>query len=741
MKNNVLLEVGPGNTLSVLAMQHPESRKNENPVTVSSLRPEYDNQSDINFFLSSVGKLWLSGIEIEWDKLYEDKKPSRIPLPTYPFQKENHWIEEKSIEIEEVRQKSDTKIKRNEFKDWFYIPSWRRSVEVKDGDLNLNALKNTNWLIFSSGSEFEKNVIDKLTKLSCKIIIVEKGKSFFVKDNNKIEIDQRNEEDFKSLFKELFNQEFYPDNILHFWNFDTPIKMVTSQKELEDSFYSNIYSLLFISKSLRIAQFEKQINIAVLTKNLHSVSGDEPLASPDTAIILGPARVMNKEIENVFCKCIDFSEPMKLREEQTNQLINEFIQSDRQEIIAYRGKYRWLQSFEHVDLLGDKSLDDLKIDKLNPGGVYLITGGTGGLGLVFAEYFAQTRDVKLILTKKSEFPERSQWQNWIKENAPDNKTSIIIDKIRKIEELGSTIDVQVCDISDENETKSLINRIKKKYGKINGIIHAAGTYDDKIIYQKNLKSVHNILAPKVLGTINLYNILNIEELDFFVLFSSISSIIAFTGQFDYSAANIYLDATTNYLNSMGFLNVISINWSAWKEVGILPNLKIGSGMEKWKQDALDKAIYNTEGLIAFIFMLNSNLSQVIVSPEMQTNDFSNNVGKKNVSKKVTKKVDFRPAKTDFYRQKETTSYFTISEIEIELVSIWQDILGAKKIKKTDNFFELGGHSLLVTQLLSSIRKSFEIELDFQELLEASTLKEMANKILEKINNFDVINNV
>ena len=74
-------------------------------------------------------------------------------------------------------------------------------------------------------------------------------------------------------------------------------------------------------------------------------------------------------------------------------------------------------------LLGDKNSNDTKIKKIKPGGVYLITGGTGGLGLVFAEHFAKTENVKLILTKKSDFPERSKWQNWIKENDPDNKTS------------------------------------------------------------------------------------------------------------------------------------------------------------------------------------------------------------------------------------------------------------------------------------------------------------------------------
>ena len=121
--NCVLLEVGPGNTLSVLAMQHPESKKIDNPITLSSLRPEYDNQFDLNFLLTNIGKLWLNGIEIDWNNLYENDRPKRIPLPTYPFQKENYWIENKQTEVVgENNHKLVEKIERNEFKDWFYVP-------------------------------------------------------------------------------------------------------------------------------------------------------------------------------------------------------------------------------------------------------------------------------------------------------------------------------------------------------------------------------------------------------------------------------------------------------------------------------------------------------------------------------------------------------------------------------------------------------------------------------------------
>ena len=314
LDNNILLEVGPGNTLSVLAMQHPDSKKADNPVTVSSLRPVYDNQSDIYYLLNSVGKLWLSGVEIDWNKLYEDERPKRIPLPTYPFQKENYWIEEKPIKGEAVRQKINDKIKRNEFRDWFYIPGWKRSLKIEEPYQKIKSLMNSNWLIFSSGSKLEKKVIRRLNDLSCKIIVVEKGKSFSFKEDYAITINQRSEEDYKKLFKELNNHKLNPDIILHFWNYDITTKLTVSKDKLESSLYNSIYSLLFIAKNIQMLDKQEQINVGIITQNLHNVIGKEQLASPEASMILGPARVMNKEIDNIFCKCIDLSNDKGLSE-------------------------------------------------------------------------------------------------------------------------------------------------------------------------------------------------------------------------------------------------------------------------------------------------------------------------------------------------------------------------------------------------------------------------------------------
>ncbi|MEG4499157.1 beta-ketoacyl synthase N-terminal-like domain-containing protein [Microcoleus sp. F10-C6] len=95
-QNQILLEVGPGRTLNTLAKQHPNKRAEQ--IVLSSLRHPQDQNSDVAFLLTTLGKLWLGGVQIDWSKFYADEQRYRLPLPTYPFERQRYWIEAPGIE-------------------------------------------------------------------------------------------------------------------------------------------------------------------------------------------------------------------------------------------------------------------------------------------------------------------------------------------------------------------------------------------------------------------------------------------------------------------------------------------------------------------------------------------------------------------------------------------------------------------------------------------------------------------
>ncbi len=85
----ILLEVGPGQGLTTLALQHPSSRG----VAIPSLPHAQDRQPDRLFLLGALGKLWLAGVEVDWEGFYAGETRRRLPLPTYPFERKRYWIE------------------------------------------------------------------------------------------------------------------------------------------------------------------------------------------------------------------------------------------------------------------------------------------------------------------------------------------------------------------------------------------------------------------------------------------------------------------------------------------------------------------------------------------------------------------------------------------------------------------------------------------------------------------------
>jgi acyl transferase domain-containing protein len=112
-KNSILVEAGP------------DRRHAGNAVAVSSIRHHYENQSDVEFLWYAIGQLWLSGAEIQWDNVHVGGRRQRVPLPTYPFERQNYWMEAKSGSAEKPQEQKPV-AEHSRVDNWFYAPTWER---------------------------------------------------------------------------------------------------------------------------------------------------------------------------------------------------------------------------------------------------------------------------------------------------------------------------------------------------------------------------------------------------------------------------------------------------------------------------------------------------------------------------------------------------------------------------------------------------------------------------------------
>ncbi|MCP5007373.1 MAG: SDR family NAD(P)-dependent oxidoreductase, partial [Planctomycetes bacterium] len=230
-------------------------------------------------------------------------------------------------------------------------------------------------------------------------------------------------------------------------------------------------------------------------------------------------------------------------------------------------------------------------------GVYLITGGMGGLGVLFArEILRETKEVKIILTGRSELSPQRQ------------------SVLEELQALGGSVEYRQVDVSALEQVKSLIESIQSKYGKLDGIIHSAGVISDNFILKKTGEEFRKVLLPKVAGTVNLDKATRDIALDFFVLFSSGAGAMGNIGQADYATANAFIDRFAAYRNRLVDSKerngqTLSINWPLWREGG----MGMDTASEAMMKQTTGMVPMQTEtGIQAFYQSLNSDQSQTLV---------------------------------------------------------------------------------------------------------------------------------
>ncbi len=723
LENPIVLEIGPGRTLGVLAMQHPDRQKAADPVTVSSIRHHYENQPDSEFLLQNVGKLWISGVEIRWEGMHPDERRRRVSLPTYPFEKQTHWIENAAGTASTTQEKEISSTATN-LDDWFYAPTWKRMPFPSDGAAGPQQA--AFWLIFADQYGGGRGIQSILQARGAATSLVRFGKRFFRHDDGSFEINPAGIEDYRQLFREL---ELPSDSVLHIVHLGSVVR--GQEAGSTDLCRANqnfgFYSLFHIAQAVGDLQLLIPIKIGLISNRLHSVTGEEAIA-PAMATALGPGGVMAKEYPNIECFNIDLFDDQSidnLPEEWLVRIVSEFTTEHEGHVIAYRGRYRWERQFQSIKLkqpvASSPPSEAPTIRRLRPGGVYLITGGTGGLGLALAEYLARTCRPHLVLMKRSPFPEKSRWKHQLTAANTPATVRKTLAVLLEIESAGAEVDVISADVSDRGQMQAAVADILTKHGTIHGVIHAAGIVRAEMMQPKTRESAEAVLAPKVYGAMILFELLKNVELDFMVLFSSISSVLAPYALSDYTAANSFLDGFAYFANAKGRCHTVSINWSGWKEVGMLAELETLQGVENWHHDAKANSISTKDGLEAFERILNSNLAQVIVSPE----DLQQQIKVANAAKVVR-----------HFGTQLTGSDPPTNTVEAALLEMWSSVFGSEQIGIHDNFADLGGHSLLAMQLVSRIRSLYQIAFNLRDFFESPTVAQQAaliqNRILEEI---------
>ena len=559
----------------------------------------------------------------------------------------------------------------------YYRPRWIRHAANPNVDISGPIF------VFDNEGRFVQELRNKLPQQV--IIRVQPGDSYQIINNTHYQIDTNHISDYALLLQTIIKQNGMPNQMIY----------------LTNSLQINNYSEALIAEELQksfLPQFYlSQALIAEKPKAVIQLLCINEQVSIFTKALSGFAKTLTLEHPKIICKIINSPD--------TEDVLRE-INSQDIEVRYDKNHIRWIKDYKEI-----VRSEGLQESVLRQSPVYLITGGAGGLGLIFATHFAEHYQAKLVLTGRSELNESQKLA------------------LTALEKLGAEVMYVRSDITKRDEVAHLMQVIKSRFGTLNGVFHAAGVVRDSFILKKTTQEITEVLAPKINGSIYLDELTRTEPLDFFVMFSSMVSVLGNVGQSDYAYGNSFMDAFAQFRERMRKQQnchgkTIVINWPLWADGG----MTIDESFQQWMEITFGVVPISTpDGITALMDALEQKNIQRIVL-----------VGKKNKLEEALKNA---VVKTMAPAPESTTSEVPIdlqnnrSNIKEQTTDYLKKVLSKaihlspEKINAKFPFEKYGIDSLMILSLNGLLEQDFS-DLPKTLFFEYLTLDALADYFIE-----------
>ncbi len=565
--DRVFLEVGPGNILGSFVRQNPRAPAQR---VFASLRHSEETAGDDVFFRAVIARLWAVGVPIKADAVWNEAR-QRVPLPTYAFQHQAYWIAPGTAAAQ--ASPADARPMRlTELDDWFRTPRW-----VQQGILESSEEPAT-WLVFQTREPVADRLVQRLRERGHTVVTVLSGDTFTRLGHTSFTVaPEAGGVGYDELIDALAEANLLPDHVIHTWLLTWDRNFRPGSTFLHRNQEYGFYSLFHLAQALgKSGVLEKPIQFTVASSGALRVA-DEPAPYPDKATALGPIAVIPREYTNIQCRFVDVSLPLvdlKRRKAAPMPDPSSVLEALWAEIsavpgcgvFAWREGVRWQR--HHAKWSQAQRKAPAK-QRLRLQGVYMITGGLGGIAGVLAEWLAREYRAKLVLLARTPLPLREDWSDWIKQNGADDSISRSIERIRQLEALGAKVLAIAADVTVAERMQEVVAEVRASFGVINGVFHAAGVIRDNLIQLKSQRDIEEVFSAKVWGTLVLDELFAKAALDFMLLFSSTSSFVAPQGQVDYVGANAFLNAFADARRGERPFPIVALNWGVWKGVGMV----------------------------------------------------------------------------------------------------------------------------------------------------------------------------
>ncbi|MBW4593278.1 MAG: SDR family NAD(P)-dependent oxidoreductase [Brasilonema angustatum HA4187-MV1] len=643
--------------------------------------------------------------------------------------------------------------------DWFYRPIWRRKETVV-----LDTKPQTGLvLVFLDSLGLGEFLCAELGKLNQPYVRIEAGTDFAKLADNRYRIAPENPDHYRQLleFVSKATNKLPIEQILHLWTYDQYAGEISSLEALEQAQQRGVYSLLFLVQALEQVQgSDTPVRLQVIASFSQVTSKEEKIAC-ERSPIPGLIKTISAELPWLDTRHLDL--PVQNSEVNAAYILQELQLIQKEQEVAYRNGERLVPYLEKVDLRQEEKQEL----PFQPRGMYLISGGLGGVGVEIAKYLLKQYSARLLLVGRTPLPERSTWETHLQQ---ENAVSERIRAYLSLEQLQGEVIYEAVDVCDLTQLQQVVEQHCASWQcELNGVIHLAGIPTRRLLLEETPDSFAATLRPKVFGTWTLHQLIKNQPESVFISFSSVNSFFGGFSAGAYAAANRFVDAFSHYQRHQSSLHSYCFAWSMWDEVGMSRNYQM-------KDLTLARgyhAMTSEQGLQSLLTLLHHNQTQLLVGLDASKRPirryiktesyriqklsahFTASISPVPVAKLQELEVSDRfgtPSTCDFVQLEEMPLLATSeidreqlvtterrkrraaervaprNELERQIASIWQEVLSVPQVGIHDNFFELGGHSLLAVRLFAQIENRFGKKLPLSTLFQSGTVEALAKML-------------
>ncbi|MET0401149.1 MAG: SDR family NAD(P)-dependent oxidoreductase, partial [Cystobacter sp.] len=522
----VLLEIGPHPTLTGLAAETL-------PPSVLCLPSLRRDQVDTEVIAPSVARLHVAGAPIDWSAWDGPFSRQRQPLPTYPFQRRRLWFDAPSRR--RLSGPSEVEARNAEREaSWYSHRAWREAPLPRVASDS----RSGHWILLADAGGFATALASVFTSRghTCTLLRPDSTRSTSFDMARALETSRPAGRPLRG--------------VVHLWSLDVAPTRSLDDAELDRAASLNLASTLALVQAL--AEREARTDddgerLWLVTRGAMSTGGDGGSVSVAQAPVWGMGAVIATEHPEIWGGSVDLEADERTRRpdhELAEALADELTAESGEDRVALRGGRRLVARLAR-GLPKRSTPVTIRADA-----TYLVTGGHGALGLAVAGWLGRrgARHVALVSRR-----------------GPDQDAQAAL---ARLQTEGITVTNLCADMGVPGEVRSVLRRIEESGPPLRGVVHAAGIVEDALLVNQSWESFERVLRPKVRGAWHLHR--HTRDLDFFVHFSSASSLLGPHGQASYAAANAFLDALAHHQRA-NQVPVVTINWGPW-EAGMAARL-------------------------------------------------------------------------------------------------------------------------------------------------------------------------